>query len=100
MSRYSRLGKFGTKGAPSSIIDSVRVRPPAPAAKVLTQREKEHEAAAHGEPGYQTYEAFIADCRQHLSDPVGAGTGLRSHFTVYEDRGMVTSSGCYEKLFD
>ena len=99
MSRYGKMGKYKHRsGGPprDSVIGTVR--PAAP--KELTQVQQERQAALRGQPGYVTYEDFIADCRNHIDDPVGAGTGLSSHFTVNEDPRMVTSSGCHDRIFD
>jgi hypothetical protein len=100
VSRFGKLGKHGNKaGGPASVIDSVRLRTASDLPKVLTPLELERKAAAQGKPGYVSYADFIADCRQHLDDPVGAGTGLSSHFTVDEDPRMVRSSGCNDSVW-
>ena len=94
MSRFGPRGKYGNRSVgPSSVIDTVRAHPAPAAIKVLTPREREREAAMQGKTGYLTYGEFIADCRNHLDDPVIVGTGLKgAHYTVDEDPRMVRSS--------
>ena len=100
MSRFGPRGKYGNRAVgPTSILETVRARPASAVPKVLTPLEQERKAAAQGKPGYISYADFIADCRQHLDDPVGAGTGLKSHFTVDEDPRMVRSSGCNDSVW-
>ena len=97
MSRWGKMGKHKTgTGGLGSVIGTIR--PAAP--KLLTQREQEREAALRHEPGYISYADFLADCRQHLADPIIVGTGLKgAHYTVNEDPRLVTSSGCYDSVW-
>jgi hypothetical protein len=94
MSRFGKLGKHagGSRMTPYVIQNGAAKKIGAKTILLLTPAE-EREAAKNGEPGFQTMEAFLDDCRQHLDDYTGLPW-------TYEDEDVITSSGMSARIFD
>ena len=102
MSRFGPRGKYGNLSVgPSSILDTLRAHPTPVAAKVLTPREREREAASKNPEGYLYLSDLLDWERGGGPHENVAGTGLKSHFSVSTaGPGEIEATGMYSRIFD